>query len=141
MTLNGENPLTLECSTPYAEPGVTVSDTGDANPTLSISGSVDSSTPGEYTITYTATDASGNEAQAARTVNVVDTTPPTITLEGDNPLTLECPIDSYNEPGATASDICDANPTLSISGSVDSSTLGDYTITYTATDASGQYCH
>jgi hypothetical protein len=43
------------------------------------SGTVDPNTPGTYTITYTATDPSHNTQTATRTVNVVDTTPPTIT--------------------------------------------------------------
>ena len=34
---------------------------------------------GQYTITYTSTDASGNEGTATRTVNVTDTTAPVFT--------------------------------------------------------------
>ena len=38
--------------------------------TVTSSGTVDTSTPGAYTITYTATDASGNTSTATRTVIV-----------------------------------------------------------------------
>ena len=39
---------------------------------------------------YSATDSNGLQAvQLIRTVNVVDTTPPVITVTGDNPATVE----------------------------------------------------
>ena len=47
-------------------------------------GSVDTDTVGSYTVTYTSTDASGNTGTATRTVNVVDTTAPVVTVTGDN---------------------------------------------------------
>ena len=43
-------------------------------------------TVGSYTITYTATDRA--ILTATRVVNVVDTTSPTITVTGDNPMTI-----------------------------------------------------
>ena len=43
------------------------------------SGTVDTDTVGEYTLTYTSTDASGNAGTATRTVNVTDTTSPVFT--------------------------------------------------------------
>ena len=54
-----------------------------------------------YTITYSATDAAGNTGTATRTVNVVDTTAPVITIIGDNPVTVEQG-SSYVDAGATA---------------------------------------
>ena len=45
---------------------------------------VDVNTVGSYVLTYDYTDASGNTAaQVTRTVNVVDTTIPVITLTGE----------------------------------------------------------
>ena len=59
---------------PWAEPGYGASDVRDGNLTSPspISGTVDVNTTGTYTITYTVSDAAGNEANATRTVRVVD---------------------------------------------------------------------
>ena len=63
---------------------------------------VDTQTVGSYTVTYNVSDASGNAAtEVTRTVNVVDTTIPVITLTGDAVVT----IDSWKclyDGGATA---------------------------------------
>ena len=76
------------------------------------------------------------QATATRTVNVVDTTAPVITLEGTNPMTVELG-GTYSEPGAESN----GGETVTITGSVDTDTLGSYTITYTATDANGNDRH
>ena len=50
---------------------------------LVATGEVNASKPGTYTLTYNYTDEAGNVAQTVtRTVNVVDTTVPVITLNG-----------------------------------------------------------
>ena len=139
IVLNGDNPLTLECAVDtYDEPGAVVTDACDDSPTLVITGTVDLSTPGTYEITYTATDASGNEATEIRTVEVVDTTPPVISLFGDNPLAVIRFSGPYADPGADVSDLCDANPSLVVSGTgIDTNVPGVHTVTYDAEDASG----
>jgi len=60
--------------------------------------------------------------------------PPVITLNGDRSITL-FQGRSYEELGATAVDDQDGIVDVTISGTVDSLTLGLYTITYTATDS------
>ena len=136
LTLNGPNPLTLECPGQYVGSGAVVSDDTDPNPTLTISGTVDAHTLGNYTITYTATDASGNTATATRTVMMVDSTPPVITVIGASPLTVECH-SSFTDSGATAVDACAGSVPISVSGSVNVNVPGSYTITYFATDGNG----
>ena len=43
-----------------------------------------------YSVTYNVSDANGNAAaEVTRTVNVVDTTVPVITLLGEDPVTIE----------------------------------------------------
>ena len=100
-------------------------------------GTVDTDTVGEYTLTYTSTDASGNAGTATRTVNVVDTTAPVVTVTGTNPLTLEVAQDAtYTDDGATATD-ASGTVTVVTTGSVNPQVVGTYTKTYTSTDASG----
>ncbi len=75
----------------------------------------------------------------------LDTTPPVITLNGDNPLTLIQFSGPYIEPGATVTDDVDPAPTLMIIGGDAVNTHlpngvfggGPFTIVYGAFDASG----
>lgn len=139
ITLNGENTVTVFQDTSYVELGATATDDRDTNVSVSISGNVDSATLGSYTITYTATDTASNSATVQRTINVVlppDTEAPVITLNGDVNITLTLG-ESYEELGATASDVRDGDVNVTITGSVDTSTEGTYTITYTARDKAG----
>jgi len=69
----------------------------------------------------------------------VDTTPPVITLLGDNPLELTVG-DTYNEPGATANDNVDGDISGNIvidDSAVDTNTVGSYEVTYNVSDAAG----
>ena len=91
---------------------------------------------GGHTIILTVNDGKGGVGSDTVVISVVDTTPPAITLNGSDTVEVE-QNSSYIELGAIVSDIADPSPTLLISGSVDSSTVGEYSITYTATDASG----
>src|SRR5207249_1491255 len=95
-------------------------------------------TVGSYTLSYTVSDGQGHSDTKTRTVNVVDTQAPTLTLLGDSPLTVECH-GSFTDPGATASDACAGTLTSSIqaSGSVDANSVGSYTRTYTVSDGNG----
>lgn len=68
LTLNGEANITLEQNRAYTELGATAL---EGNISVNISGTVDTSTIGEYTLTYTATDSSGNSASVSRMVNVI----------------------------------------------------------------------
>jgi hypothetical protein len=132
ITLNGANPMTVECHTSFTDPGATANDLCSGSVAVTSSGTVDVNTPGTYTVTYSATDGT-NTATATRTVNVVDTTAPIITLNGANPMTVECH-STFTDPGATAVDSCSGTVSVSASGTVNSNVPGTYTITYTASD-------
>ncbi|MDA7901062.1 DUF5011 domain-containing protein, partial [Akkermansiaceae bacterium] len=118
---------TVEQGGTWADPGATA-DTGE---TVTSSGSVDTSVVGTYTITYTATDGAGNAGTVTRTVTVVDIAAPVITVISGTD-TIE-PGVTWADAGATA----DTGEVVTASGTVDTSTSGTYTITYTATDAAG----
>ncbi len=143
ITLNGDNPTTIVKGATYTEPGATCTDNFDPSCTVTIGGDVvNTNTPGTYTVTYNATDRAGNSAEEkTRTVKVLaeaDTTPPIITLNGDNPMTITQG-ETYTEPGATCTDNVDTNCTVTIAGTVDTNTPGTYTITYNAQDSSGNH--
>ncbi len=94
---------------------------------------------GSYTLTYTVSDSSGNAAeQKTRTVRVVDTTPPVITLRGRDSMKLKVGT-PFVEPGFTASDNYDGDisANVRVSGSVDYMLPGSYVLRYTVSDSSG----
>ena len=135
ISLEGDSEMTVEQGTDFTDPGASATDDTDGTVSVSVSGSVDASTAGTYTLTYTAIDAAGNEASAERVVTVEDTTDPVITLNGDAAITI-VEGDGYNELGASASDNIDGALTVTISGTVGSEP-GVYTLTYSAVDAAG----
>ena len=74
LELFGVTDVPHELGEPWAEPGYAASDDRDGNLTnsVTISGTFDVNTSGTYTLTYTVADAAGNEANATRTVTVID---------------------------------------------------------------------
>ena len=107
------------------------------NLALTVSGTMDSNSPGIYQLTYSTTNALGAEASTTRTVQVVDTLPPILTLLGENPLMHELGA-PFTDPGATATDLCAGDLTGSIvpNLTVNASLAGVYTNTFTVADAS-----
>jgi hypothetical protein len=137
----GANPMTVECGTSFVDPGATASDACAGSVPVNASGSVDTDTPGPYTITYTATDGT-HTVTATRTVNVVDTTAPVISCPANVVVTL--PPNSMatsmavSYPAVTATDSCSSSVTVNsspASGSVFN--VGTTTVNATATDGAG----
>jgi hypothetical protein len=138
----GTSPIDVEVGSSYTDAGATAQDNYDGSLTGSIVtvSTVNTSVLGTYTVTYNVSDSSGNAAtQVMRTVRVVDTTPPVITLNGDAEVTLEWGVEGYTELGATVTDVGDPGVTSVVVGgdTVDPSTRGTYHVTYSATDSSG----
>jgi uncharacterized repeat protein (TIGR01451 family) len=137
LTLNGSASVTVECHTSFSDPGATAQDNCRGSFAATASGTVNVNVPGTYTVTYNASDAAGNAASPiTRTVTVVDTTAPTITRNGAATMTVECHT-SFTDPGAVANDGCAGSFAATASGSVNVNVPGTYTLTYNATDPSG----
>ena len=137
ITLNGNNPGTVEAGSTYTDAGATVTDNYDTGLIATMTGSVNTAVLGEYIQTYNAVDSSGNAAIAkTRTVNVVDTTRPEITLNGNNPETVEVG-STYTDAGATVTDNYDTGLSAAVTGTVNTAVVGVYTLTYNAVDSSG----
>ena len=140
ITILGGNQITIEAGSSYIDAGATATDNynNDVTADITVTNTVDPNIIGSYTVTYTVSDASGNQATAVRTVIVEDSTPPSITLVGSNPVSVEAG-SSYSDAGATATDSYDGDLTSSIAtnNNVDINTVGSYTVTYTVTDSSG----
>ncbi len=80
IQLQGAEPMTLSCRTAFVDPGATATDNCGGPVAVTPSGAVDPAVPGSYVITYSAADAANNTTASMRTVNVVDTAVPTLTL-------------------------------------------------------------
>lgn len=118
--------------------GVTVTDNHDTAPELTVDdSSVDWNAPGNYNITYIATDKSGNEASTTAALTIIeDNTPPVIYGATDRSLCVGGTI-AYRS-GVLVTDETDEAPKLSIDSSgVDLSTPGTYPLVYSATDDAG----
>ena len=127
----------------FAEPSAT--DVCDVTPAVTCSPAPGTVFPlGVTTVTCTATDTSGNQAATTFTITVQDTTPPVLTCPPDvqiaspdgNPVPASDPQVVAWLTQASASDVCDASPTISHDAT--SFPVGvPTTVTFVATDASG----
>ena len=141
IIITGSANIQLTVDDTYTEQGATCEDNVDADKPATVGGdTVDTSTAGQYTVTYDCTDSSNNEAtQVSRTVNVQsapDTDAPVIIITGSANIQLTVD-ETYTEEGATCEDNVDADKPATVGGdTVDTSTVGQYTVTYDCTDSS-----
>ncbi|MBN1203340.1 MAG: DUF5011 domain-containing protein [Myxococcaceae bacterium] len=93
---------------------------------------------GTYPVQYQAIDAAWNLVQLTRTVQTLDTLPPTLTLNGAESVTLAVG-EEFVDPGASAVDLCygDLNPSVVRVGNVNIHVPGTYVLTYTVEDSAG----
>ena len=133
LTLNGAATMTVECCSTFVDPGATAFDPGlGAAIPVSVTGTVNTTVPGTYTVTYSADEG---YLTTARTVKVVDTTPPLLALNGAANVTLEAG-QAWTDPGASAIDACagDLTGVITIGGSVQTAVPGVYTLVYSVSD-------
>lgn len=148
-----KNAYVLNLNLPYtdaqARAGVTATDVCTSSPTITITAETlagvpvpmpitdpGSGYPVVYKLIYSADDGNGNvTTNDLSRITIVDDPPPTITILGADPFTVECGA-AYNDDGATAedegNDITDFIVTTGLP--VDTTTPGTYTVVYTVTD-------
>lgn len=140
ITIAGNQDTTLEQCSSWSDPGASAIDNVDGTVALSgTTSNVDMSAAGTYTIEYQAKDQAGNLAIARRTVRVIaDSTKPVITLVGNQVEILEV-FDTYAEQGYQVSDNCGQvdQSEVVVTGTVNTSELGDNVLTYSLTDDEG----
>ena len=144
ITLLGDANATLTVGEVYTDAGATAWDDVDGNltNTIHVVSDVNSSREGNYTVTYTVSDAAGNAAdpviRAVHVLPIQDHTPPVITLLGHPDVNLTMG-EIYVDAGATAWDDVDGNLTdkIQVISDVNSSKRGSYGVRYTVSDAAG----
>jgi hypothetical protein len=141
IALNGAASITHEAGTPYVDAGSNAADAlgNDLNGSIVVTGAnFNVSSVGQRTISFSVTDAGGNQNTTTRTVSVVDTTNPSIYLAGGTSYTHGLN-SAWTDPGYEANDTVDGNLTSSvlISGTVDVNTSGTYTLVYSVSDTAG----
>ncbi len=139
ITLSGSSTVTQEAKGIYVDRGAIASDTLDGNLTGKVKSvsTVNTDAVGSYSVTYSVSDANGNAAvEVARVVNVVDTTPPVITLLGGATIQNEA-LAEFIDPGVNVVDLVDGNLVPTITGTIDVNTVGTYVLKYNAKDSAG----
>ena len=153
ITLNGNSVENVEVHGSWTDAGATAMDNKDGNldAAIVVSGEVDVDVLGTYVITYYVQDAQGNGSEVTRTVNVVDTQAPVIdnaSADKTDPSAWVVEVqlqnvfvdvtsfdDNYNSIGNNLT--VTATPGLGMEAIVDTRFKGTTTVTYVATDESG----
>jgi len=135
IVLSGDNPSYVCNGKNYVEEGYVVNDNYDSDITNNII-----ITEFDDSILYSVKDSSGNESKLERKLIIGDKERPSINLNGDSIINLYLG-ERYSEPGYSAIDNCDGDITgnVVVTGTVDTTKIGNYTIKYEITDTTGNY--
>jgi peptidoglycan hydrolase-like protein with peptidoglycan-binding domain len=139
-TLTLPSNITLEATSPSGAVVTfiaTATDTSPTNPTVTCTPSSGSIFYlGTTTVNCSAMDTALNTANGSFIVTVQDTTPPVITILGENPIRILRGT-TYTDAGATTTDAIDSGVVATSTSNVNTSINGTYYVTYGATDISG----
>ena len=135
--LIGTNTMYILLNSTYIDPGAVASDDKDINIIVFTQGNVNSDLEGVYTQNYRSIDSGGRAATPlVRTIHVVATLPSRIVLNGEQQL-LVTRNSNVSDPGASATDISGVALDVTMP-SIDTSTVGSYTVEYAAEDLAGE---
>lgn len=132
LELKGPKEVIVCPNKSYDEEGYTAMDNYDGDLTKKVE-----ITQGDGKINYRVVDTSGNETKVDRKITHQDQVAPSLVLKGDSEVTLVVE-KSYIEEGYQAIDNCDGDLTskVQVTGKVNSSVAGTYTLTYQVSDTS-----
>jgi surface protein len=133
ITLNGESTISIPLGRAYFATTATANDDIDGIVAVTVEGRVNTDTLGTYTLTYTATDAAGNQSTVTQTVIVRELLPFITTWKtdnygasGDKQITITTTTDDQNY----TVDWGDGSETTGVAGEITHtySTAGTYTV-------------
>lgn len=136
----------MEVNTIYKDTTYTATDNIDKTVNVKVSGtyfnnfapSYKATKLGTFTLIYSATDKAGNTSTVIKTIKVMDTKAPTISLVGNGIITL-CRWDKFTDYGYTVSDNFDDSTqiTVTTSNTISTTIDGIFSFKYIATDRAG----
>ncbi len=130
IKLKGKKKITLEVNKEYKEPGIITSGTKNK---YKVSGKVNTKKLGTYTLIYKIKFLK-TEKEIKREITIVDTTKPELKLTKGNISIYQN--ETFKDPGYEVTDNYDENTKVEVTGKVDTKKVGEYKLTYTATDSS-----
>ena len=114
--------------------GVIAADNSGEEITVTVEGSYDFKTIGEYKLKYVAVDSSSNRTEEEFVLSVVDRESPKITFADHLETDIGCEIDLLEDVSAV--DNSGEEITVTVEGSYDFKTIGEYILKYVAADSS-----
>lgn len=138
ISLKGASTIDIPLNSTYTDEGASAKyGKKDISSNIQISNNIDTSKVGKYDITYTV-QYKKKSISTTRTVNIVDTEAPVLTLNGESEINI-AQDSTYQDLGCYAIDNYDGDITtkISIDSDIDTSELGTYTVNYTVKDSSG----
>lgn len=119
--------------------GVTASDPedGDLTNAIGYTTTLDKNTPGTYSVTYSVTDSAGHTVSVTREITVINDKPSIVFLN-DNPVEVDSTFDALKDVHAADFQDGDVTSKVTAEGKVDTTTPGQYELTYSVTDSDGQ---
>lgn len=138
ISIKGSSNVEIDLNSTYSDEGATAK-YGSKNITKSIqtANGVDTSKVGTYYVTYSV-KYKKKSVSATRTVKVIDSIVPELTLVGDSEINIEQD-SKYKELGCIAKDNYDGDISskITIDNNINTSNLGTYAVTYSVSDSSG----
>ncbi|KAB2357014.1 immunoglobulin-like domain-containing protein [Bacillus toyonensis] len=127
---------------PMAGVSATDKEDGDITSKVTVNGSVDTSKPGTYELTYTVLDSKGHKVTTKQTVTVKQKVEPkddvpVLTVPAEATINIEDKFDPMAGVSATDKEDGDITSKVTVDGSVNASKPGTYELTYTVLDSKG----